>query len=114
MGTDTMAALMCAKKHYHEQFAGFSIPASEHSTMTSWGRSGECDAMKNMLTQYPKGLVACVSDSYDIYNACKNLWGKECKELIKERGTRGGRLVVRPDSGEPHIIVVECLQMLHE
>merc|ERR1719253_1996638 len=52
LGTDTMAALMCAKKHYHENFAGFSVPASEHSTITSWGRTGEKDAMANMLKQY--------------------------------------------------------------
>ena len=57
-----------------------------------------------MLTQYPKGLVAVVSDSYDIYNACKTLWGKELVELIKNRE---GRLVVRPDSGDPPVIVCE-------
>lgn len=49
--------------------AGFSIPASEHSTMTSWGREREVDAMRNMLEMYPKGLMACVSDSYDIFKA---------------------------------------------
>eukprot|EP00959_Pyramimonas_sp_CCMP1952_P025771 541262-Pyramimonas_sp.AAC.1 len=32
--------------------------------MTSWGREGDVEAMRNMLTQYPKGLVACMSDSY--------------------------------------------------
>ena len=48
----------------------YSIPASEHSTITSWGREGELDAFRNMLKQFPQGLVACVSDSYDIYTAC--------------------------------------------
>jgi nicotinamide phosphoribosyltransferase len=109
MGTDTMAALICAKKHYHEQFAGFSVPASEHSTMTSWGREGECDAMKNMLTKYPKGIVACVSDSYDVFNACKNYWGGELKDLILQRE---GKLVVRPDSGELPGIVTDVLEAL--
>jgi len=41
--------------------AGHSIPASEHSTITSWGVNGEVDAMTNMLLSYPTGLVACVS-----------------------------------------------------
>jgi len=116
-GTDTVAGLIMAKFYYGHQYgpspfgpdvpnnvAGYSIPAAEHSTITSWGKAGECDAFKNMLTQYPDGLVAVVSDSYDIYNACKELWGKELKEMIKNRA---GRLVVRPDSGEPKVIVVE-------
>jgi nicotinamide phosphoribosyltransferase len=65
--------------------AGFSIPAAEHSTITSWGREGEVDAFRNMLTQYPKGLVAVVSDSFDIIKACTDLWGTELVELVKNR-----------------------------
>merc|ERR1711881_406974 len=49
LGTDTVAALMLAKEYYDEPCAGFSIPASEHSTMTSWGRENEVEAFKNML-----------------------------------------------------------------
>jgi len=109
MGTDTMVALMCAKKYYHEKYAGFSIPASEHSTMTSWGRTGEKDAMANMLKQYPKGIVACVSDSFNIYDACKNYWGGELKDAILNRD---GKLVVRPDSGDLPGIVTEVLDAL--
>jgi len=108
-GTDTMAALIIAKKYYAAEAPGFSIPASEHSTITSWTREGECDAMKNMLDSYPKGLVACVSDSYDIYNACKEYWGGKLIEQVK---AREGQLVVRPDSGELPGIVVEVLEAL--
>ncbi len=43
-GTDTLAALLVARRFYDEPCAGFSIPASEHSTITSWGRDGEGDA----------------------------------------------------------------------
>merc|ERR1719269_129724 len=96
MGTDTMAALEVCKHFYHDLPLGFSIPASEHSTITSWTREGEKDAMRNMLEAYPKGLVACVSDSFDIYNACSNIWGGELKSMIEKRE---GRLIVRPDSG---------------
>jgi len=49
--------------------AAFSIPASEHSTITAWGEAHELDAYANILENCPEGLVACVSDSYDIYNA---------------------------------------------
>merc|ERR1719512_320977 len=85
LGTDTMAALQCAKDFYKEPVSGFSIAASEHSTMTSWTKDGEVDAMRNMLTQYPKGLVACVSDSFDIFRACEQYWGTDLKEMIEKR-----------------------------
>jgi len=111
LGTDTLAALVCAQECYGEELAGFSIPASEHSTMTSWGREGELDAMRNMLEKYPKGLVACVSDSYDIFQACEKYWGTELKDKIE---ARDGVLVVRPDSGELPDIVLQVLEKLEK
>ena len=109
MGTDTMAGYIMARQCYDEPMAGVSIPAAEHSTMTSWTRDREADAYRNMLTQFPTGLVAVVSDSYDIINACENIWGKDLKEMVE---TREGTLVVRPDSGDPPVIVVQVLNAL--
>eukprot|EP00933_Yihiella_yeosuensis_P083266 TRINITY_DN97458_c0_g1_i1.p1 TRINITY_DN97458_c0_g1~~TRINITY_DN97458_c0_g1_i1.p1 ORF type:complete len:527 (+),score=125.65 TRINITY_DN97458_c0_g1_i1:91-1671(+) len=117
MGTDTIAALVCAHKYYGaSKAAGGSIPASEHSTITSWGVEGECDAMKNMLESYPEGLVACVSDSFDIWRACKDYWGDKLKDLIKGRisGDKFGRLVVRPDSGDPAETCTKIIEILLE
>lgn len=108
-GTDTMAGLIVADRYYAEPMAGFSIPASEHSTITSWGREREVDAFANMLTQFPSGLVACVSDSYDIYKACSDLWGRTLKPMVL---SRNGTLVVRPDSGTPSEIVPAVLSRL--
>ena len=93
--------------------AGFSIPAAEHSTITSWGRDGEVEAYRNMLKQFakPNSLVAVVSDSYDIYNAVSNIWGEELKqEVLDSKAT----LIIRPDSGEPKEVVVEILKRLYE
>ena len=98
MGTDTISGIICAKENYNSKMCGFSIPASEHSTITSWGREHEVDAYRNMLKQYPSGFVACVSDSYDIYNACDKLWGDVLREEVL---ARSGTLVIRPDSGDP-------------
>ena len=109
VGTDNMAALQIAKKYYNSKCAGFSIPASEHSTITSYGKDNELDAFRNMLQQYPTGLVACVSDSYDIYNACENLWGEKLHDEIM---ARDGTLVIRPDSGNPIEVVPKCLNIL--
>jgi nicotinamide phosphoribosyltransferase len=110
MGTDTMAGIIYAKEYYNAEMAGFSIPASEHSTITSWGREGETEAMKNMLVKYNKSpLVACVSDSWDVENACANIWGGELKEAVL---AHNGTLVIRPDSGNPLKIVPQLIKIL--
>jgi len=108
-GTDTMSALMCGSKYYGEPAAGFSIPASEHSTITSWGKEHELDAFRNMLLQYPEGLVACVSDSWNVFQAAENFWADDLRDLVMNRN---GRLVVRPDSGDPPTVVVKVLELL--
>ncbi len=110
-GTDTIPGLLLARQFYGCEMAGFSIPAAEHSTITSWGEEHELDAMRNMLTQYPTGLVACVSDSFDIFRACSDYWGGTLKDAVL---ARDGVLVVRPDSGDPPDIVVEVLRRLGE
>jgi nicotinamide phosphoribosyltransferase len=48
-GTDTLSGIIGARRYYNADMAGFSIPASEHSTMTSWQREGEADAYANMV-----------------------------------------------------------------
>ena len=60
-----------------------------------------------MLEKYPRGIVSVVSDSYNVWNVCENIWGEELKDMIVERGRHGGRLVVRPDSGDPEKVVVK-------
>lgn len=100
MGTDTVEALEAARVYYEEEMAGFSIPASEHSTVTSWGRDREYEMFEHFLDTYgkPGGLYACVSDSYNIWDAIRKGWGGKLKEKVRESG---GTLVIRPDSGDP-------------
>ena len=113
MGTDTVSALLYARRYSNEDMAGFSIPASEHSTMTSWGgEPGEIDAFENMLDTFlPEGsegkLMACVSDSYSIHKALGK-WFELKDKIIKS----GGTLVVRPDSGVPEKVVVDVIRHL--
>ena len=110
LGTDTLAALETGMEYYDSEVMAFSIPASEHSTITSWGGpEKEVDAFRNMLEQYPSGLVACVSDSFDIERACTDLWGNELREKVL---ARDGVLVVRPDSGEIVSTVLNVLSRL--
>jgi nicotinamide phosphoribosyltransferase len=110
MGTDTLESLLAVQAYYNtSDVVGFSIPASEHSTITSWGKENEVKAFGNMLDQFPEGLVACVSDSFDIYNACSELWGSKLRDKVMNRK---GTLVVRPDSGDPIHVVSEVMMRL--
>ncbi len=111
MGTDTVAALLAARRYYGAEMAAYSIPAAEHSTITSWGREHEADAYANMLKQFaqPGKILAVVSDSYDIYKAVSEIWGKQLKAQVEQSGAT---LVIRPDSGQPEIVVVEVMERL--
>jgi nicotinamide phosphoribosyltransferase len=112
-GTDTVSGILAARRYYHEEMAGYSIPAAEHSTITSWGREHEVEAYRNMLTQFakPGSLVAVVSDSYDIYRAISEHWGKTLRDEVI---ASGATLVVRPDSGDPVEVVHRCMVLLDE
>ena len=114
MGTDTFEALEGVMQFYNtDEIVGFSIPASEHSTITSWGRENEVKAYENMIDQFAgEGKIyACVSDSFDIYAATRDLWGDALKEKIL---ASGGTLVIRPDSGNPETVPVEIVEILAE
>lgn len=112
MGTDTIQAIEMLTEFYGaSSMPGFSVPASEHSTTTSWGREGEVAAAENMLTSYPSGLVSIVGDSWDIFNFCRSVLGDKLREKVTERD---GVTVVRPDSGDPVQVVCEILDILGE
>jgi nicotinamide phosphoribosyltransferase len=111
-GTDTIAGIQMLKDFYGAAtMPGFSVPAAEHSTITAWGQEHEADAYKNMLDQFPEGIVACVSDSYNILEACAEIWGRRLRQVVLDRN---GVLVVRPDSGDPKRVVLEVLGVLGE
>lgn len=113
VGSDTVLGVMAARQYYNEPMAAYSIPAAEHSTITSWGREGEIDAYRNMIRQFggPGKIYAVVSDAYDIYQACDRLWGMTLKQEVIDAG---GLLVIRPDSGEPTEVVLRVAQLLEK
>lgn len=113
LGTDTMAALLLHRKFYNSEMAGFSIPAAEHSTITSWGRENEAEAYRNMLKNFakPNALVAVVSDSWNIFNAVEKIWGEQLRREVVDSGAT---VVIRPDSGEPIEVVSRVAQLLSE
>lgn len=110
MGTDTFEGVIGAMTYYNSDVCGFSIPASEHSTITSWGSDGEIEAFKNMIEQFGGvgKIYACVSDSYDIYTAAGEKWPSLKEQIV----AKGGTLVVRPDSGDPLTMPIEVVKIL--
>lgn len=110
MGTDTIAAMQYARKYYGASLDGlaYSVPASEHSVMTSQGESGEKEVFKRMLTKYPKGILSVVIDSYN-YKRFILEYAREFKDIIL---ARDGKVVFRPDSGDPSSTTLDVLNAL--
>lgn len=104
-GTDTIPSVYMLEKYYNADMAkeliGSSVPATEHSIMTSYGKENELDGFKRILDTFPTGIVSIVSDSFDLWEVCTTF----CKTLKDQILSRNGKLVIRPDSGDPVDIV---------
>lgn len=100
-GTDTLPVLHASKHYYNSENVGFSVPASEHSVMCSHGKEGEIDTLKYLMNQYPTGILSVVSDTWDLWK----LITEYLPQLKEEILSRDGKLVIRPDSGDPVDII---------
>lgn len=110
-GTDNFNALTLSNEFYDGKYQGFSIPASEHSTVTSWGRENEFEMIENYLETYKNNpIIACVLDSYDIYKAVDFVTSGKMKEKIESDNYPV--FVIRPDSGEPIEVIGEILKIM--
>ncbi len=120
LGSDTIEGIRMANHFYDSEMAGFSIPASEHSTVSMWGADEEekmfAQYIDTYLTNAPKTpgvplMAACVSDTWNIFKAT-SMWstGKLAEALRKS----GGTLVIRPDSGDPLKVLPRMFEILEE
>jgi nicotinamide phosphoribosyltransferase len=111
-GSDNLAGSSMALKYYNaKKVYGVSIPATEHSICTLLGREGELEVFRHVLRTFPEGLIACVSDSYNIFRACEEYWGGDLKQQILNRK---GTLVIRPDSGDPVMTLLKIFEILFD
>lgn len=112
-GTDTLAAIPFIKEYYGGcTVSPKSIPATEHSTMTTWTKDRELDCAKHVLERVTNVPLSMVSDSYNLWDFLDQLGTREdLKSLIR---ARTAPLVIRPDSGEPTEIVPKVLNKLAE
>ena len=112
MGSDNLEASTFAMRYYNTRTAyGKSIPATEHSNMTLLGKDGEKEIMRHIIDTFPSGMIACVSDSYNIFQACEEYWGEELKDKVLNRE---GTLVIRPDSGDPKMTLLRMFEILFD
>lgn len=112
-GSDTIEAAMHLIDVYDmDEMPSFSVPASEHSTVTMYLKDGEIDAMKNMIAKfagkYP--IISFVSDSYDLF-ANINIVCTQLIDTIRESGTK---YVIRPDSGDPAKTLLKVFKQIDD
>jgi nicotinamide phosphoribosyltransferase len=103
-GTDTVPCIQGAELYYganvEKELVGTSIPATEHSIQCAYGN--DTAYLKRMINEvHPSGFVSVVSDGYDYWDVVSRI----TKELKNDIMARDGRLVIRPDSGDPVKIV---------
>lgn len=101
-GTDTIKAIDGLEIYYgadaDKELIGGSVAATEHSVMCMGGKTDEFDTYKRLITEvYPAGIVSIVSDTYDLWNVINNYLPRLKNEIM----ARNGKVVIRPDSGDP-------------
>ena len=97
-GTDSLPTLFGARKFYGEEgFVGGSVNATEHSVMCAGSKDDEVETFRRLLQTYPTGILSIVSDTWDLWKVCT----KHVVTLKEEILARNGKLVIRPDSGDP-------------
>jgi nicotinamide phosphoribosyltransferase len=98
MGSDSLPTIWGARKYYGAEgsFCG-SVPATEHSVMCAGGKEDEVETFRRLLDTYPTGILSVVSDTWDLWKVCT----EHIVTLKEEILARDGKLVIRPDSGDP-------------
>lgn len=110
-GTDTIPAIDALEQFYgansDKEIIGGSVPATEHSVMCSYGKETEIETFKRLITKvYPKGIVSIVSDTWDLWKVVTEYVSVLKPEIL----ARDGKVVIRPDSGDPVKIITGLIK----
>jgi len=105
-GTDTIPAVDFLEEYYNansdKELVGGSVAATEHSVMSMGTDSGEEETFKRLITEvYPNGIVSVVSDTWDLWKVLTEYIPNLKEDILN----RNGKLVIRPDSGDPVKII---------
>ncbi len=109
LGSDNVPAVRYVNEFYNSQMSGFSVPATEHSIMCSFGKENEEESFEYLIDNMAEegGILSVVSDTWNIYDACY-YWTKLADKIKAKNVT----LVVRPDSGEIDEVLPGVLEIL--
>jgi nicotinamide phosphoribosyltransferase len=101
-GSDSLPAIFGARKFYNETgFVAGSVNATEHSVMCAGSKEDEVGTFRNLMETYPTGILSIVSDTWDLFKVCT----EHVVTLKEEILARDGKVVIRPDSGDPVDII---------
>lgn len=105
-GTDTIPAILGMEHYYNadvtKELVGASVAATEHSVMCAGAQEGERATFARLVTEvYPKGIVSIVSDTWDLWKVLTETMPSLKDQIM----ARDGKVVIRPDSGDPIKII---------
>jgi nicotinamide phosphoribosyltransferase len=103
-GSDAVPAVQWVNYYYPGEENGdiaYSVPATEHSVMCAGGKEDEIETFRRLLKTFPTGILSVVSDTWDLFKVLTEY----LPELKDEIMARDGKLVIRPDSGDPADII---------
>ncbi|MCC6701937.1 MAG: nicotinate phosphoribosyltransferase [Fluviicola sp.] len=105
-GTDTIPAIEFLENYYNAnsdtELIGGSVAATEHSVMCMGTNEGEFETFERLITAiYPKGIVSIVSDTWDLWKVLTEYLPRLKEQVL----SRDGKVVIRPDSGDPVLII---------
>lgn len=107
LGSDSLPTIYGARKYYGETgFVCASVPATEHSVMCAGGHETEMETFRRLLNTYPTGILSVVSDTWDLWKVITEYLPALKEEIL----ARDGKLVIRPDSGDPVDIICGTLK----
>ena len=102
MGSDTLPVISGLRKYYNaEGFVVGSVNATEHSVMCAGTKDDEIGTFKQLIDTYPSGILSVVSDTWDLWKVLTDYLPRLKDEIL----ARDGKLVIRPDSGDPVDII---------
>ncbi len=102
LGSDTLPVIHGLRTYYHaEGFIVGSVNATEHSVMCAGTKDDEIKTFRNLIEIYPEGILSVVSDTWDLWKVLVDYLPQLKSEILN----RKGKLVIRPDSGDPVDII---------
>lgn len=114
-GSDSIIVIPGSRYFYGEpenEVAINSVNASEHSVSTTCiFTMGESEMIKYFMDQFPDGILSIVSDTFDLWQLITKFLPENKEQIM----SRNGKLVIRPDSGNPvDIICGKDVDVLYE